>query len=221
VGNVYAAGESSTGHWMVRESTNGGSSWTTVDGFSGTISGVYAEAVTRDPSGNMVVAGWGQDSVGDEYAIVRTNAGGSWTTLDSYGYPDGNAYYDAVAADTSGNLYAGGEVFDNAGTFDNWMIRSQPAAPTNLTAVTDAIHPSSQINVTWANTAGSDETGFAVYRSLDGVTFTQVATVGAGATAYSDTGLSSGTTYFYYVVSLLNAHGMSAQSNQAAATTSA
>jgi hypothetical protein len=180
-------------------------------------------AITRDASGNMVVAGSIYDSVtGDNFAVVRTNAGGRWATLDSYHYPDSDTYYNAVAADTFGNLYAGGEVWDNAGNFVDFIIRSQPAAPTNLTAAVDATNPTSQINLTWANAAGTDETGFAIYRSSDGgATYTFAATVGAGVTSYSDSNLADGTTYSYYVVTLLNSDGTSDASNTVTATTAA
>lgn len=218
-GDIYAVGSllaSNNSNWIVRASTNGGTTWTTVDDF--VMASSDATAITRDASGNMVVAGNAYDNVAD-YVVVRTNAGGSWTTLDQYSDPVGGPRYFAVAADSFGNLYGGGDnrYGDNS---DDWMIRSQPAAPTNLMAAADVANPTSQMDLTWANAAGGDETGFAVYRSLDGVTFTQVATLGADATACSDTGLSAGTTYFYYVVSLLNATGMSTASNQAAATTS-
>jgi hypothetical protein len=217
-GNIYAVGVSA-GHWIVRESTNGGSSWTTVDDFIGTLSYASASAITRDASGNMVVAGWGWDSVGDDHAVVRTNAGGSWTTLDNYSYPDGNADYSAVAADTSGNLYAGGEVWDNAGTFDDWMIRSQPAAPKNLTAAADTTNPTSQINLSWVNPTGADATGFEIFRSTDGVNFTAIGTVDANTTIFADDTVSPGTTYYYYVVTLLNSDGSSNPSNTVTAST--
>jgi len=118
--------------------------------------------------------------------------------------------------DSNGNLYACGRY--GSGNL-NWFVRSLPAAPTNLTATPDPTLPSSQIDLSWTNTAGSDETGFAIYRSTDGINFTAVATVGSGATSYNDSGLLAGTTYFYYVVALLNATGASAPSNTASATT--
>jgi hypothetical protein len=218
-GNVYAVGISGTSHWIVRESSNGGSSWTTVDDFFGTLSYANAWAITRDASGHMVVAGYADDNLA-EYLVVRTDAGGSWTTLDQYSDPAGGNRYFAVAADPSGNLYAGGDVGDGD-TFDDWIIRSQPAAPTNVTATPDPVLPSSQINLSWTNAAGSDATGFAVYRSTDGVNFTLLGTVDASVTGYVDSGLAAGTTYYYYVRTLLNADGASNASNTATATTAA
>ncbi|HXG67965.1 MAG TPA: fibronectin type III domain-containing protein [Blastocatellia bacterium] len=89
-----------------------------------------------------------------------------------------------------------------------------PAAPTGLTAAAAA---SSQINLAWADNA-SNEDGFKVERSTDGTNFTQIATVGANATGFANTGLSANTTY-YYRVRAYNAAGNSAYSDIASATT--
>ena len=55
-----------------------------------------------------------------------------------------------------------------------------------------------EIDLAWVDNS-SDKTGFLVQRSTDGTNFAQVATVGAGLTAYRDTGLTAGTTYSYQV----------------------
>lgn len=89
-----------------------------------------------------------------------------------------------------------------------------PAAPSNLTA---AAVSTSQINLTWTDNS-NNETSFKIERFTDGVNFGQIATVGANVTSYSNTGLSSSTTYYYRVRSG-NAAGDSAYSNTANATT--
>jgi len=205
-------------HWLVRKSADGGASWSTNDDYQYPQSSQTAEAETigAGPAGNMYAVGRASDSAGVIHAVVRTNAGGSWATADDYTGTSGALYY-GFAADASGNLYAGGH--DDAGS-GSWLIRSLPAGPTRLTATPDPMLPSSQIDLSWTNTAGSDETGFAIYRSTDGINFTAVASVGASATTFSDTGLAPATTYFYYVIALLNATGASAPSNTASASTS-
>jgi predicted phage tail protein len=70
-----------------------------------------------------------------------------------------------------------------------------PAAPTGLTATAVS---TSRINLAWADNSTS-ETGFAIERSTDGATFTQVATVGANVTTFASTGLSKNRTYHYRV----------------------
>ncbi len=88
------------------------------------------------------------------------------------------------------------------------------SAPSGLTATTAS---SSQINLSW--TDNSTETGFRIERSgSPGGPYSEIATVGANVTTYSNTGLSSSTTY-YYRVRAYNANGNSASSSVASATT--
>lgn len=89
-----------------------------------------------------------------------------------------------------------------------------PPAPTNLTAT--AIN-STRIDLAWQDNAG-DEVGFRVNRSLDGSNFTEIASVGANVTTFSDNNLSPATTFFYRVVAFNN-FGNSDASNIAGATT--
>ncbi len=70
-----------------------------------------------------------------------------------------------------------------------------PESPLDLRA--QAIS-SSQINLSWSDRSG-DETGYEVERSGDGSNFSRIATLGANAASYSNTGLAAGTTYYYRV----------------------
>lgn len=89
-----------------------------------------------------------------------------------------------------------------------------PAAPSSL--VTTAAS-SSRIDLSWVDNS-SDETSFVVERSLDGSTFTSLATVAAGTTAFANTGLNASTTYWYRVRAT-NSAGSSTNSNTASAKT--
>lgn len=90
-----------------------------------------------------------------------------------------------------------------------------PAAPTGLTATAVS---SSQINLSW--NASSGATSYSVERSAtSGGTFTQIVS-GLASPSYSNTGLSSSTTY-YYRVKATNSAGTSPASAQASATTQA
>jgi len=89
-----------------------------------------------------------------------------------------------------------------------------PAAPTGLSAT--VISPT-QIDLDWTDNA-SDESSTAVERSTDGGSSWAVRdTVGPNVEAYSDTGLTPGTTY-HYRVRAQNAGGSSAYSNTASGT---
>ena len=124
------------------------------------------------------------------------------------------AYYYRVAATNS----AGNSEYSNtasAVTLD--PPATIPADPSDLSA-TAAL--STEIDLSWIDNS-SDETGFMIERSesIDGI-FTVIATVGAGITDYTDTGLTPSTTY-YYRVNAVNGSGNSGYSNIAFDTTSA
>jgi hypothetical protein len=80
-----------------------------------------------------------------------------------------------------------------------WMFPATPAVvpddPTDLIAV---VISSSEIDLTWTDNA-SDEDGFKIEHSLDGVNFTQIDTVAADEESYNDTACSPGTLYYYRV----------------------
>lgn len=91
-----------------------------------------------------------------------------------------------------------------------------PAAPTNLAA---APVSSSQINLTWTDN-DTTEAGFKIERCTGAgcSDFAQIATVGANATSYSNTGLTASTSYSYRVRAY-NGVGDSEYSNTASAVT--
>jgi autotransporter-associated beta strand protein len=89
-----------------------------------------------------------------------------------------------------------------------------PLAPGGLTATTAS---ATAINLAWVNNA-TNATSVLLERSTDNLTFSQIASLGASVTNYSDSNLTPGTTY-YYRVRANNAGGNSGYSNTAQATT--
>ena len=92
---------------------------------------------------------------------------------------------------------------------------SPPAAPSNLVATAAA--NGTQVNLTWTDNA-TTETGFKVYVSLDGATWSLLTTPAANVAAYTWTTAIPGTAYSFRVTAV-NAAGESAASNIATATT--
>ncbi|HVH69506.1 MAG TPA: malectin domain-containing carbohydrate-binding protein, partial [Candidatus Dormibacteraeota bacterium] len=122
----------------------------------------------------------------------------------------------ATTADASGKI----NIAFNLGTANNPKVDgievlagALPAAPTNLTATPG----NTQVSLSW--TASSGAASYNVKRSTTtGGPYSSIAT-GVTTTNFTDTGLTSGTTYFY-VVSAVNSNGESANSNQVSATPS-
>ena len=81
--------------------------------------------------------------------------------------------------------------------------------PNQVTLVVTA-QPSSQIELTWTTPVsnGYALSGYAIERSTDGTNWSPLTTAGAGATTYTDSGLTNGITY-YYQITAINAIGNS------------
>lgn len=127
-----------------------------------------------------------------------------------------DAYNAASATNlTDPNSAANGGTPSNIYTAPGMVVG--PTAPTNLTAVKSG----SQVNLSWTDNA-SDETGFTVERSTNGVDFTAIGTIGArtgtGRTVnYTDSkNLTTGS--YTYRVNAYNANGPSAYSITASIT---
>ena len=135
-------------------------------------------------------------------SVTNYNDSGLLPTTDSY-------YYRVRAANAGGDSAYSSEVGASP-------LPSVPAGPNGLVATAVS---SSQINLIWADNA-NNETGFKIERKTGATgAYSQIATVGAGAASFSDTGLPASTTPFYYRVRSNNAFGDSIFSNEAQAAT--
>jgi len=94
------------------------------------------------------------------------------------------------------------------------VFGTAPAAPSLLNATAISAN---QINLNWTDNA-TDEYGFYIQRSLDGITWANVDVVGENVTAYNDVNVFPNSTY-YYRVQAYNGSGVSGYSNTASATT--
>lgn len=124
----------------------------------------------------IVLVGWND---ADQTWVLRNSWGTSW----------GESGYMRIKWGTSNVGYSANYVVYNGTT-------SGLAAPSNLTATAAS---TTQINLSWQDNS-SDESDFHIERSPDGSSgWTEIATVSASTTGYSNTGLTCGTTYYYRV----------------------
>ncbi len=152
------------------------------------------------------------------YRIIRN---GSLLTTVKYpatSYSDttvsGNTAYEyqVAAVDTSNNVSAYTDAQPYPVTTPKYISQAPPSAPSNLSS---PLSTSSTISLTWsASTASTGNTivGYRVYRNNTPVT--TVAT-----TSYTDTGLSSSTTYNYFVKAIDSSGNLSTGSNNLTVTT--
>jgi hypothetical protein len=162
----------------------------------------------------LVTLTWTASTGATGYNVKRaTTNGGPYTKLaapTSTGYADtavtnGTTYYYVVSA-----LNAAGESADSAQVSATPKAPSvPPAPPTNLTATAG----DTEVSLAWSASSGA--TSYHVKRSTtSGGPYTQIAA--PTSSAYVDTSVTNGTTY-YYVVSAVNSAGESANSAQVSA----
>ena len=113
-------------------------------------------------------------------------------TVPVSGLPDGTIAVRLIATDSSGNRSA-------AYTVEHILDRTAPAVPTGVTAEAKA---PTEVSLTWAMPPESEGvTSFRLYRSTDGQPFSNKAS-GIRSDGFTDTGLTPGQTYFYYVTAV-------------------
>ncbi len=173
-------------------------------------------------SANRVALSW-RDNSGDEdgFRIRRIHLDGPTDTLevgrDQTAYndtglePDTKYFYSVWAFNSDG-----GSQLSNRVEVTTSSKPPGPDAPEKLTA--NGVSPG-QIDLEWQDNSANED-GFRIWRSLDGVSFTDSADVGGNQTAYSDIGLQPNTTY-YYQVAAFNSNGQSLFSNRVEVTTPA
>ncbi len=175
--------------------------------------------LTATAGNGQVSLSW-QSSLGAvSYNIYRATASGAegqtpyrtGVTTASFtdtGVTNGTTYYYQVTAVNSAGAQSSPSNEASA------IPAAIPAAPSNLTATAVSVK---QINLAWINNT-TNQDGVYIERSLDGINFSQIATVSGTTTSYANAGLARQTTYYYRVRSH-NGAGYSSYSNTASATT--
>ncbi len=170
-------------------------------------------------TGNEIRLTWTDQSNNEQnFKVFESVDGGEFTQIRSLGAN--------VTTYTAGRLainktfsykvqsYNNGGASEFAGPVSATTRDVPPAPPTSLRARSVS---TTQIDLTWADQS-NNETGFKVFQSLDGITFSQIATLGADERVYSVNGLTVGTRYDYKVTAY-NDIGESAPAGPVNATT--
>ena len=195
--------------------------------FSNTINIRTLPTLPAAPTGLSLLVGgtsqislsWTDNSTNEQYFnIFRTTDGGASYILGATVGANSTAY---IATGLSAGITYGFRV--NAANTGGTSGFAGPAFATTLPiapstpSFTSISGTTNSITVNWNNVA--NETGYNLYRSttLEG-TYTGLTTLGANVTTFVNTGLSSGTTFFYKI-DAFNSGGTSALSGATSFTT--
>lgn len=196
--------------------------YTATKGYSDYCDEAYFQLALKSPFGltgsgapTEVTLNWSSDSFGaDGFNIYKNgvylaSVGASLRTYTATGLTAAT-YYDFYVTSYNSAVESGASNTVRIFTAD------PPAACYGLTAVSVA---TDKIRLAWTNPADNEDEVY-VYRSTDGVSYSKIATLSANSSAYTATGLTSNTLYYFYV-SNYNISGESAASNITSTSTMA
>ena len=161
------------------------------------------EAVAQSP--DSILLTWRDNAIIETAYMVqrRTNSNGDWQTVRTLA-PETTTYTDRdLLANTiyQYRIFAtdGAENSGYSRVATDRTLKQFTDVPRTPSAVKAKVQSSSSIRLWWHDNS-NNETSFTIERatSLDGP-FVVVDTVGENVTTYKDTGLASGTTYYYRI----------------------
>ena len=169
-------------------------------------------------SSSKVELTW-EDNSDDEngFIIERKKSDGSYLQIATVGKNDTNYTNTGLSSDTKYSYRVraynstGNSAYSNEVSITTGYV---PAPPSSLKTTPVS---SSSIELTWEDNA-DDETGFKIERKKSGGSYSQIKTVGKNVTAFTDTGLTKNTKY-YYRVRAYNSSGNSAYTGEASVAT--
>lgn len=171
-------------------------------------------------SGSRIDIFWTDNSSVESGYVIEQSLSPTFGTIDAL-Y---NASANAVSFQMSGPFSAGVTYFfrvranadGRTSAYSNTVSYTTPALPSPGT-LAGTVVSGTEINLDWSDPA-SDEDGYEILRSTDGINFAVVATLSTSATSLTVTGLASNTTYYFKLRSY-NVMG-SSHSNVVSVTTS-
>jgi hypothetical protein len=166
---------------------------------------VQAPLAWTDNSGNELLFRIDRSTNGSSYTFLGYTQAGVTAFTDTGLTPSTTYYYRVRSENQVGNSgYA---------TVTYTTSNGIPIAPTGLTSSSIGAN---RVVLSWTDNS-SDESLFRVERSLNGSTYSSIGTTSANVTSYTDSGLTSATTY-YYRVRAENKYGNSSYSTYSVST---
>jgi hypothetical protein len=142
------------------------------------------------------------------HALGLLHSGASDATM----YPTMSAW-----CDTSWRSLSSDDIAAVQAAYPGGPTPTAPSAPASLMASRNPANATAGLLLSWTDKS-SNESGFTIERSGDGVSFGQIAQLGVNSVSFTDTGLTAGVLYYYRVLAF-NAAGSSPYSNVSSART--
>jgi len=154
---------------------------------------IYVTAYEVTGGTNLVIVAL---NLGNSQVIQQFNiANGAVAMLEGYRTSSSESMADTGGYAVSAGSFTAPLPAQSVTTFVQTGGPGTPAAPSNLTATAVS---GSQIDLAWTQNA-TNATAYLVERSSDNVIFSQLASLGASATNFSNSGLPGSSTYYYRV----------------------
>ena len=130
-----------------------------------------------------------------DYLHVNTESTPAATTTNTFTGTGGTAFeneLDGTTETTVPNLHS---PTTNSRRFIRFEADAVTGVPSNLSA---SCITTSTIDLSWSDPGATNGVGIVIYRSTDGTNYSFLTQTDIGDESYQDTGLTGGTTYYYF-----------------------
>lgn len=155
---------------------------------------------------------WGDNSDNENgFVIQRSINGRDYSEINKVS--ENNTVYSDMSLTTGTKYWYRVQAYNSYGNsaFSNVVTETTPSVPRAPGNLLGRSPSGTQVNLTWTDNS-TNETGFRLERSVNGVNFSLIAAPVANQVSFSDVGLIPGTTYWYKILAV-NAQGSSGYSN--------
>lgn len=171
---------------------------TTDNGGTGTAPAAPAGVATRTNSNSAITVSWNASAGATSYAVLRaTSQSGPYSTIATLGA--GATSYGDTGLALSATYYYEVQAINSYGSNTSAPVAGMTSVPNGPFGLSIAAAGAGSLQLNWYDNS-VNETEFVVERATSpNGTYSVVATLAANTTSWLDTGLSSGTTYYYQV----------------------
>jgi hypothetical protein len=156
-------------------------------------------------SGGTMMVGWSGSQPGTSGLsfAISPNGGDSWYAEEYYAIPGSTSSNAQLAADENGTFYAAPT---RTGVTYPGVLLEFWYGPPSMPTITDVARGDQRLTVSWTTDPEPNVVGYRLWRSIDGLTYSLVASVDGATTSYADAPLSDGT--YWYAVQAVNDEGI-------------